>query len=245
MDRRGFFKTMLAAPFVAPLLVSSSKEQSSCNVFLITDQPHDILPTLLSELQKEGILHGRSFGFQDPHHPLKEKMLNALSRQWRYKRASFLADLTISFNLLRGCPPPSFTVVRYGRIWDVRTRRLYSLWEEMLRHHKPSSLLTALSLEGKRGASAHRGAFARIFLGGCEAERLPLNNNLDKSYSCRGGEVSVRVQNGQAWVVDSSCWQKICLHSSPASVQGDRIICAPNHFLLEIQGAGSIDTIIG
>ncbi len=31
----------------------------------------------------------------------------------------------------------------------------------------------------------------------------------------------------------------------PVFLAGERIICAPNHFLLEIHGSHSIDTVIG
>jgi hypothetical protein len=114
----------------------------------------------------------------------------------------------------------------------------------MPRQHPPSSLITTLSVERTHDTSTGQ-LLASIFVEGFNKDRLPLNMNTEKTYSCHNGKVSVRVYNGKAWVKDSSCRQKICLLSSPASAQGDRIICAPNHFLLEIQGSRLIDTVIG
>ncbi|MGD8534841.1 MAG: NusG domain II-containing protein, partial [Candidatus Aminicenantes bacterium] len=44
---------------------------------------------------------------------------------------------------------------------------------------------------------------------------------------------------------EASCHQKICLSHPPVSQAGERVICAPNNFLLEIQGTGLVDTVIG
>ena len=244
MDRRKFIQTIMATPFVASHFVSSSKGQNPSKIFLISDQPHIILPSLLFELQREGLFHARSFGPGAFHHPQKEKIIHALSSQWFYDKTRLHPDMKISFNLLRNASPSSFVVIRRGKIWDVRTRKLYSLWEEMARQHSASSLLTILSFERINDILAHQ-PFARIFLEGIETDRLPLNMNTGRTYPCRKGEVSVSVYGGKACVKDSSCRQKICLLSPPVSAQGDRIICAPNHFLLEIRGSRSIDTVIG
>jgi hypothetical protein len=46
-------------------------------------------------------------------------------------------------------------------------------------------------------------------------------------------------------VVESPCRHQICRCTPPILVPGERIICAPNHLFLEIQGAPGLDTVIG
>ena len=48
------------------------------------------------------------------------------------------------------------------------------------------------------------------------------------------------------YIVDQSCCRnKICVATAPVALAGERIICAPNHFLLEIEGTPFVDTVIG
>jgi hypothetical protein len=55
----------------------------------------------------------------------------------------------------------------------------------------------------------------------------------------------VRVESGSARVVESPCLHQICRNTPPISLSGERVICAPHHFLLEIQGPSGLDTVIG
>jgi len=96
----------------------------------------------------------------------------------------------------------------------------------------PSPLIQAgeravLSIEGKR-------------VGG-----LSLKKNFIKTFPTKGGKVRVAIENGTARVSDSSCRGRICCSSHPVALAGERIICAPNRFLLEIEGPRFLDTVIG
>jgi hypothetical protein len=97
----------------------------------------------------------------------------------------------------------------------------------------------------KRKSGISAGEFVSIYKDGRRIEMFPLKESLSKSFRAGRDKITVRLEGGKAWVSESSCRHKICLSSPPVSLAGERIICAPNHFLLEIQGRHSIDTSIG
>jgi hypothetical protein len=74
---------------------------------------------------------------------------------------------------------------------------------------------------------------------------LSLDKDLSRTYRAEKGKISLIVQNRRVWVSDSSCRHKICSSAPPISLTGERIICAPNHFFVEIQGPRVVDTVIG
>jgi hypothetical protein len=84
-----------------------------------------------------------------------------------------------------------------------------------------------------------------IFNQGKKTDSLSLDKNSIKSYRARQGRITVTVNNRRAWVTDSSCRHKICCLTPPISFAGERIICAPNRFLVEIDRTSLIDTSIG
>jgi len=244
MDRRGFFKTMLATPLLAPFLLASKTTQSDCELYLIADSPQMFIPYILEELQKYGVFTGRNFTLLNTH-PREKDIRQVLSQKgWRYIQGPSRADLAVSFSCLRQNAFPSFTLVRKGEIWDIRSRKLYSLWKEMNENRKPSSCLTTASLKDRR-AGLFAGESVSIFKDGHMIETVSLEENQSKSFPARKGKITVIVKDRKAWVSESSCSHKICLYTPPVSFAGERIICAPNHFLVEVQGRHSIDTVIG
>jgi hypothetical protein len=138
---------------------------------------------------------------------------------------------------------PSFTLVKEGRVWDIRSRKLSALWKEM-NSRNPSSWLTIASYNTKR-VDPYQGAYATIYIEGQKVEGISLEKNVLRKFQTERGNINVVVENGKALVSGSSCRHKICLLTPPVSLAGERIICAPNHFLLEIQRSHHIDTAIG
>jgi hypothetical protein len=244
MERRDFFKTVLATSLLAPLFLSAKKSKSDLELYLIGDEAEIFLPAILDELKKSGIVSSENFTFAD-FHPDEDGLKRALLRGgWKHVLSPLQADLTLSFCHLRHKALPSFTLIKEGNIWDARARKLYSLWKEMNERYKPSSCMTIASFQ-KRKPSLSPGEFVSISRDGRVVERFSLKKNFSGSFKTKRGKVEVMVKEGRAWVADSSCRHKICLYSSPVSLAGERIICAPNQFLLEIQGVHSVDTVIG
>ena len=244
MDRRNFVKVMLATPILTPLILSSKKTKNDLEVFLIAEQPHLFIPPLLEEILKYSPSEGRTFAFLNPH-PDEKSLKGVLSKKgWQFIHEPALANLLFSFSHLQHKASPSFTLVKEGRIWDIRSQKLYAHWRDMNTNHEPSSCLTIASL--KNNPADHSGGeFVSIYKNGRKVEILSLKQNTTQTFRAQDGKVTARIEDGKAWVLESSCRHKICLYSPPVSLAGERIVCAPNHFLLEIQRSGSIDTIIG
>jgi hypothetical protein len=244
MDRRNFFKTLIVTPLVTPYLLASESLTGSFQLYVISDTPQLFLPSLLRGLDEFGLMPGQTYSFLNSH-PQGRELKKALSPAgWNYLPKTSRANFNLSFRSLRQKSSPSFTLIKSGKVWDIRSRTLFSLWKEMNNHHASSSGLTAVSFREKK-CRIQPGRFASIYIDGTEIERLRLKKSAVRSFQSEKGKIKVAVQNGQAWVSDASCHHKICLSHLPVSRAGERIICAPNNFLLEIQGAGLIDTVIG
>jgi len=244
MDRRNFFRTMLATPLLTPLILASRKSKNGLELYLIAEEPQELIPTLLEEVQKYSLSDSSKFCFLNPHPQEKALKKILLDRGWALVKRPVEASLALSFSHLQSKALPSFTLVKDGRIWDIRTRKLLSIWREINRNHGPSFCLTTASFKS-RPADSCVGKYVAIYNHGQQAETLSLRKILTKSFQARGGRIVVQVRDGKAWISESPCRHKICLYSPPISLAGERIICAPNNFLLTIEGRRSIDTVIG
>lgn len=244
MDRRDFFRSMFAASLLSPFILASKKERSNMALYLIEDNPQLFIPFILEELHKFNVTSGHNFTFQHSHHKENSLKQTLSQKGWKYVQRASLADLTFSFSHLYQKASPSFTLIKNGRIWDIRSRKLRTLWREMNENHNRSSCLTIASFKARQ-IRPSRGEFISVYQNGHKTRRILLKENLTESFGTEKGKVTVRVKSGEVWIVESSCPHKICTYSAPISLAGERIICAPNHFLLEIQRNPSIDATIG
>ncbi len=243
MDRRDFFRTIFIAPLLSPFVLSTQSSKNDV-LYLIDNNPESILLPLLEVMEKWGLVSGRQYSFRDEH-PRKEALGQALKKNgWTPIPSLENACLVLSFRPLKDPALPSFTLVRSGKIWDIRSSHLYSLWKERNVHHAPSFCLTILSFQPSP-LILPRGESVRIFGNGEKTEVLSLKKDQDRTFRFPSGFVSVRIRGGKIWVPQSSCPQKICCSALPVSSVGERIVCAPNHFFLEVLGPKLVDTIIG
>ena len=241
MNRRQFVKRIFAASFVAPFLLEPKKGASETGgeLFLISDAPQRQLGLLLEELRAQGLIRKSSYSWKSPH-PHAEEMCRALAG-WKLEASG--GEAGISFRRLDAASRPSFTLVRNGRIVDLRPLGLMVLWNEM-QSSRPAAGLTIVSF--KDPASEIRpGTFVSISLDGKKIDRVSLESERTRRYTLGGGYVAVRIEGGRARVESSSCRHQICVSSTPVSYAGERIICAPNRFLIEIEGKRFVDSVIG
>lgn len=244
MDRRNFVKVMLATPVVAPLILNFQKTRNDLELFLISEEPQIFLPVLLQQIQGYSPDEGRTFTFSNSH-PSEKSLKKTLSdKGWRFVQESASAHITLSFRHLLNKAIPSFTLVKQGRILDIRSRNFTSLWQEMNENHAPSSCLTTATFAKKKsGQSA--GEFVSMYRNGQKIKTISLKKNREMLFKTQGGRIVAQIENGKVGVTESSCRHKICLNSPPVALAGERIICAPNHFLFKIERSTSIDTVIG
>jgi hypothetical protein len=244
MDRREFFKSMLLTPLFTPMLLASKKTADDTELFLISDVPHLTLPPLLNELPSLGIVSRRTFSLPHPFPQFEELARELGGRGWKNVPHGQTAHLSLSSSRLKSAVQPSFTLAREGRVWDIRTRKILSLWEALARSYPPSSLLTIASVKGNPSKMA-AGETVALYEDGRRVRNLPLHLDNSRSFRTTRGRITVTIEKGKVWIAESSCRHKICVHCLPVSHPGERIICAPNRFLLEINGPVSVDTIIG
>ena len=243
MDRRDFLKTMLGTPLFAPLILHSPCPAND-ELFLISDNPQAHLLSILKHMGSWYTAGRGKYTILDGH-PRKNALSDVLEAS-RWTQASSLqsAGLIVSFRPLRHPAPPSFALVRKGRILDIRKKELYSLWMEMNGKNPTSSCMTIASLQ-VRQPSHVPGTFVRVFQDGHVVGTFSVKKRRIKTFETEGGKVTIKIEQGTASILSSSCRNKICCSALPVSSPGERIVCAPNHFLLEMGGPGSIDTIIG
>lgn len=244
MDRRNFFKTIMSTSMLTPFLLASKSFQNDLELFLISEDPERFLPGILNELELFHKTKNQTFAFLDAH-PQKTFLTHALeSKGWKQVNNPISAGITLSFSLLHHIASPSFTLVENGRIIDIRSQKLRSLWEKINRSGVKSTSLTTAALN-KENLSGYAGEKAAVYRSGKRLGALPLNKDRQTTISVPLGKITVAVKDGKASVVDSCCKGKICLYSAPVWRRGERIICAPNQFFLAVEGGHGVDTVIG
>ena len=242
MDRRSFIKTVLSSSLVVPLAAASKAASPTRALYVIGDAPQTLLPELLAGIGQTG--RGRSCAISE-NGPVSENVRAALAEKgWSFIPLSRKADVRVSFALLRSACAPSFALIQNGRVIDIRARRLQGLWREISLSGPRSSLLTVVAFSGG-GPSSSDGSRAALYLDGKKKDILDLGRDASRTYESGGGFVAVAVEGGAVRVSDSSCRHRICACSGPVSSGGQRIICAPNRFLLEVEGRSAVDSIIG
>ena len=245
MDRRSFFKTLTAtvatAPMLAPFLLASKRTHSGLEIFVIADDPQSFLPELI---KKTGPAAMKRFFSLDRQPQTVLTAGRLLKQGWAQAQTIREADLTLACRSLQDAAQPSFTVVKDGKVLDLRHSLLSPQWEKMAAGGQPSERLTTASFRDTR-APARAGQRAALYRNGRLIARLPLDKNVKKSLETGKGLLTVAVEDSTARVDHSCCRNKICVATSPVAFTGERIICAPNHFLLEIEGSPSVDTVIG
>jgi hypothetical protein len=107
-------------------------------------------------------------------------------------------------------------------------------WRMALQGMAAGYLLTAVWLSevpARRGPRTalvhnHKGLVDRLPLGKDHAS-IPVNGPY--------GNTQLRIENGQIWVKESSCRHALCQRSGAISRTGERLACAPNRLLVEIE----------
>lgn len=244
MDRRQFLKALWASSFVSPFFLSLKTTKKQTYLYLVSDSPQDYLPILLNDMSKKGLIDGPYFSLSDSRGPFTDVQRVLQSKNWHYLDSHKQANLLISFRKLLLPVKPSFVLINQGQIVDIRSNHLRSLWLKLNHKSTRSSLMTIVSCQTKKWLS-QTGDYVTVFLDGRRFEKLSLNSNTFKQYKTSRGSISIRINHHQARVIRSSCPHQICRLTPPVSLAGERLICAPNHFLLEVEGSPKIDTAIG
>ncbi|MBN1225068.1 MAG: NusG domain II-containing protein [Candidatus Aminicenantes bacterium] len=242
MHRREFLQSLLAAPLSASQLPASPVDSKHGEIHLISDRPQVDIPPLFEHYQRSFGQEAKSFTClnQDPK---SKELIRALKAQgWSHTARFEQAQVAFSFHRLEQKTLPSITFVKDGRIEDIRSWKYRPPWQSLL-NIRPATLLTVASFIG-RHPLGESGEAAVLYRNGQNILQLPLSESTTRKIPTKKGSLIIKVVDRRAWIHESSCRNKICISTPPVSLAGERIICAPNHFLMEIQGR-AIDTAIG
>lgn len=242
MERREFLQTVLRAPLFAPLLSALAIDPKKGEIYLISDQPQRDVPFLLGRLRSVVAQGLKTFSFLNPSLCPKGMDTALLKQGWTQVPLPLRADAAFSFHHLGQKTPPSLTLVREGRIHDIRSW-ISRLGPDSIKKGSPASLLTVVSFPDHQIPEA-AGTRISLYKNGEKILQLPLDTNATQRVPTKEGPLIVRIAGRKARIVQSPCRNKICVSTPPVFLAGERIICAPHHFLLEIQGR-TVDTVIG
>ena len=87
------------------------------------------------------------------------------------------------------------------------------------------------------------GAQAVVTVEGREIGRYPLKKN--GTFTLNGGTNILVVENGEAWVSEANCPDKVCMGMGKISRNGEFIACLPNRLLVVVEGAAEDSPVDG
>ena len=87
------------------------------------------------------------------------------------------------------------------------------------------------------------GAQAVVTVDGKEIGRYPLKKN--GTFPLNGGTNILVVENGEAWVSEANCPDKVCMGMGKISRNGEFIACLPNRLLVVVEGAAEDSPVDG
>ncbi len=91
------------------------------------------------------------------------------------------------------------------------------------------------------------GAYAVVKVDGEIIRSLELNKNTSVIvHGYQGGSNTIVVDNGQVYMTDADCPDKLCERTGRISRTGESIVCLPHRVVVEIQGntAERIDSVV-
>ena len=97
-----------------------------------------------------------------------------------------------------------------------------------------AAVLLFLLMRSMQERNTGAGAVAVVSIDGEEVGRYPLNKN--GTFPLNGGSNILVVENGEAWVSEANCPDKICMGMGKISRNGDFIACLPNRVIIVVEG---------
>ena len=89
------------------------------------------------------------------------------------------------------------------------------------------------------------GGVAVVRVNGVVTERHPLN--ADGTFPLNGGSNILVIQDGQAWLSEADCPDKLCVKQGRIHYSGQVITCLPNRLTVTVEGGESdgVDLVVG
>lgn len=79
-----------------------------------------------------------------------------------------------------------------------------------------------------------KGDTLKILVDGKEKYTFKTSQNIQKTLIGQYGENTVKIKDGEVWISDADCKDKICVGHKKISNVGETIVCLPHKLVLEI-----------
>ena len=99
----------------------------------------------------------------------------------------------------------------------------------------------ALALFAFTNMTVQTGAYAVISVDGSEIKRLPLFEDTSYTIEGVGGHNDLVIEDGEAYLTDADCPDRLCVKMGKISKNGESIICLPHKVVVEISGGKDND----
>lgn len=106
-----------------------------------------------------------------------------------------------------------------------------------------AALALFFGLRTRQARDTGTGAQAVVTVEGREIGRYPLKKN--GTFPLNGGTNILVVENGEAWVSEANCPDKVCMGMGKISRNGEFIACLPNRLLVVVEGAAEDSPVDG
>ena len=106
-----------------------------------------------------------------------------------------------------------------------------------------AALALFFGLRSRQARDTGTGAQAVVTVEGREIGRYPLSKN--GTFPLNGGTNILVVENGEAWVSEANCPDKVCMGMGKISRNGEFIACLPNRLLVVVEGAAEDSPVDG
>ena len=97
-----------------------------------------------------------------------------------------------------------------------------------------AALLLLFFVRSRQEKETGSGAMAVVTVDSGEQQSYPLNK--DGVFPLNGGSNTLVIENGEAWVSEANCPDKICMGMGKSSRNGEFIACLPNRVIIVIEG---------
>ena len=106
-----------------------------------------------------------------------------------------------------------------------------------------AALALFFGLRSRQARDTGTGAQAVVTVEGREIGRYPLKKS--GTFPLNGGTNILVVENGEAWVSEANCPDKVCMGMGKISRNGEFIACLPNRLLVVVEGAAESSPVDG
>lgn len=90
--------------------------------------------------------------------------------------------------------------------------------------------------------SSEKGGYAEVSKNGKIIEKYPLNINTEVEISDEKGYNLLIIQDGEAYIKEASCPDKLCCRQGKVSGSGETLVCLPNKTIITIRSDKNSET---